>query len=163
MVLDQNEYIKYKKRDIEAVPRSYEDVRAAYRDFLAFLYGYIVQTFQSTNLLYGTSWRETKVEFMFTVPTTWTALGVTNTFEALVREAGFGSDGAEHSVSVGLTEAEAAAVHTFASQSSAYVVRRAGCKFSLHVLTSIGWQCYPCRGCWRWNYSKLVLGGKGQD
>lgn len=87
-----------------------------------------MRTFESTSLLYGTNWKDTKVEFMFTVPTTWTALGVTNAFEALIREAGFGSGGSDHSVSVGLTEAEAAAVHTFSTQSNAYLV---GCSLSL--------------------------------
>lgn len=122
VALDHNEYAKYRAKDPKSVPRSHELVKHAYRDFLAFLYGYIVKTFESTNLLYGSSWRDAKIEFMFTVPTTWTALGVTNTFESLIGEAGFGRDGADHTVSVGLTEAEAAAVHTFASQSNAYVV-----------------------------------------
>lgn len=36
--------------------------------------------------------------------------------EAIVREAGFGSDGAEHRTRIGLTEAEAAAVYASQQQ-----------------------------------------------
>jgi hypothetical protein len=68
------------------------------------------------------SWNNASVEFSFTVPTTWTSVGVTNDFETLIREAGFGNAGPNHTVSVGLTEAEAAAVYTLEAQSTSYSV-----------------------------------------
>ena len=71
-----------------------------------------------------TTWRKARIEFSFSVPTTWTSVGVTKDFEKLAREAGFGAAGPAHSVSVGLTEAEAAAVYTFKAQSASYTVGR---------------------------------------
>lgn len=68
------------------------------------------------------SWGNARIEFSFTVPTTWEAVGITKDFEKLIREAGFGKGGPKHTVAVGLTEAEAAAVHTFKRQSSSYNV-----------------------------------------
>lgn len=114
--LDRKEY-----RDAmdDSWPRSYEDVKRAYRDFLRQLYGCIKQELQSA-VLRGVSWRNASVEFIFSVPTTWTAMAVTNTFEKLIHESGFGSEGTNHKVVIGLTEAEAAAIHTFATEKETY-------------------------------------------
>lgn len=71
-------------------------------------------------VLRGTQWRDADIEFIFSVPTTWTAVAVTQTFEGVIHEAGFASGGANHKVLIGLTEAEAAAVHTFATEREAY-------------------------------------------
>jgi hypothetical protein len=96
------------------VPRSHQDVRRLFRDFLREIYLYTEE--QLRDSLAGRSWKDANIEFSFSVPTTWTALGVTKDFEKIVQEAGFGKGGRQHSVSVGLTEAEAAAVYTFKTQ-----------------------------------------------
>ncbi|KAI6764376.1 hypothetical protein HG530_008165 [Fusarium avenaceum] len=56
------------------------------------------------------TWESMKVEFIFSTPTTWEA-PVSQSFRGLVAEAGFGGEN-NHSVILGLTEAEAAAVFT---------------------------------------------------
>jgi hypothetical protein len=96
------------------------------RDFLRKLCSYIEE--QLEDQVGRTTWRKAHIEFSFSVPTTWTAVGVTKDFEKLAREAGFGAAGPAHSVSVGLTEAEAAAVYTFKTQSASYTVGRSAIK-----------------------------------
>lgn len=123
--LDHKEYKEhldrkqYKDAADDSWPRSYEDVKRAYRDFLRQLYTCIREEIQSA-VLRGTSWPDADIEFIFSVPTTWTAIAVTKTFEGLLHEAGYGSEGKNHKVVIGLTEAEAAAVHTFATEKETY-------------------------------------------
>jgi hypothetical protein len=120
--LDPQDYNKARAADAAAVPRSHQDVRKFYRDFLRKLCSYIEE--QLEDQVGRTTWRKANIEFSFSVPTTWTAVGVTKDFEKLAREAGFGAAGPAHSVTVGLTEAEAAAVYTFKTQSASYTVGR---------------------------------------
>lgn len=91
---------------------TYDDVRIWYKDFLTALYKYIREYIR--DFLALPSWEDHTVEFLFSVPTTW-ELPVTNEFEHIIKEAGFGEDGKGHSVKIQLTEAEAAAVYTTAS------------------------------------------------
>lgn len=118
--LDPTDYNKAREADAAAVPKSHQDIRKFYRDFLEQLCFYIET--QLEDQVGRTTWHQARIEFSFSVPTTWTAVGVTNDFEKLAREAGFGAAGPAHSVSVGLTEAEAAAVYTFKTQSASYAV-----------------------------------------
>jgi hypothetical protein len=101
------------------LPPSHGDVIRWYRDFLNGLYRHLEQVILS---FFG-PWAETDVTFLFSVPTTWTKLRLTQGLVLLAREAGFGSAGPRHSVEVSLTEAEAAAVFTFKSQHQEYSVR----------------------------------------
>lgn len=57
-------------------------------------------------------WANTSIEFLFSVPTTWTKMQVINIFKGVIRNAGFGVEGRNHSARIDLTEAEAAAVAT---------------------------------------------------
>jgi hypothetical protein len=118
--LDPQEYNKAREADAAAVPKSHQDVRKFYRDFLRKLCPYIQD--QLEDQVGRTTWQRARIEFSFSVPTTWTAVSVTKDFEKLAREAGFGAAGPAHSVSVGLTEAEAAAVYTFKAQAASYTV-----------------------------------------
>ena len=118
--LDPKEYKDARSVDPTGVPPSHEDVRRYYRDFLGKLCSYIER--QLEDQVGNFSWQDAHVEFLFSVPTTWTAVGVTKDFERLAREAGFGKAGARHTVAVGLTEAEAAAVYTLKTQSASYAV-----------------------------------------
>lgn len=61
------------------------------------------------------------IEFIFSVPTTWSP-GVAEDLRLLAKEAGFGQDSSSHSVEIGLTEAEAAAVCTLGTESERYGV-----------------------------------------
>lgn len=107
--------------DDNSWPRSYDDVQRAYRDFLEQLYNCIKQELESA-VIRGVPWSEASVEFIFSVPTTWTAISITQAFEQLIREAGFDKGGTNHKVTIGLTEAEAAAIHTFATEPGTYRV-----------------------------------------
>ena len=113
---------KHKRPSLRRFLKSHQDVRKFYRDFLRKLCSYIEE--QLEDQVGRTTWRKARIEFSFSVPTTWTSVGVTKDFEKLAREAGFGAAGPAHSVSVGLTEAEAAAVYTFKAQSASYTVGR---------------------------------------
>jgi hypothetical protein len=58
------------------------------------------------------SWQEQRVEFIFSLPTTWRSLDTTNTFNDAIRAAGFTWDNpSKHFAKLELTEAEAAAVY----------------------------------------------------
>lgn len=56
-------------------------------------------------------WEDANIEFIFSVPTTWKPNPTVERFRKLAERAGFGKS-PSHSVVIGLTEAEAAAVHT---------------------------------------------------
>ena len=118
--LDPREYHDARERG-PGFPPSHEDVRRFYRDYLGRIRSQIERELAGQ---IGVPWEHARVEFMFSVPTTWTAIGVTNDFERLAKEAGFGKGSPKHSCSISLTEAEAAAVHTFKSGAMTYSVRR---------------------------------------
>lgn len=65
-------------------------------------------------------WEDAKIEFVFSVPTTWKPTTVER-FRKIILAAGFGSS-ANHTASIGLTEAEAAAVHTARSMPGIFKV-----------------------------------------
>ena len=115
---DETEYDRAKAKDPESVPPSHADVKRYYEDFLRKLYPHIKKSLQDN----VPDWESAFIEFLFSVPTTWTKLGLTSDFKKLAKLAGFGRDGPKHIVDVSLTEAEAAAVHTFTAQSAVYSV-----------------------------------------
>ena len=117
---DQAEYDRARKQrqSIPYLPPSHSDVGRYYEDFLRELYPHIRSQLQDL----VPDWSTANVEFLFSVPTTWTKLGLTQEFKRRANDAGFGRDGSNHVVEVSLTEAEAAAVHTFNSQSALYSV-----------------------------------------
>ena len=86
---------------------SLEQARQWYQDFLRCLHDYIEGSFSSS----FPRWKSQRTEFVFSVPTTWKNPRMIDETERLIREAGFGSDGLDHRASIGLTEAEAAAVY----------------------------------------------------
>ncbi|KAH0545359.1 hypothetical protein FGG08_000500 [Glutinoglossum americanum] len=92
------------------VPRiAAEDVKRWYLDFLQKLYQHIETTMLSK--VRRAVWMG-EVEFIFSVPTTWTRQGMIEDYKDIIRRAGFGEGGNSHTVDIGLTEAEAAAVST---------------------------------------------------
>jgi hypothetical protein len=56
-------------------------------------------------------WEDATIEFIFSVPTTWNPHPTVERFRNIVIRAGFEKN-TNHTVTIGLTEAEAAAVHT---------------------------------------------------
>ncbi|KAL9002314.1 MAG: hypothetical protein Q9188_004752 [Gyalolechia gomerana] len=91
---------------------SHDEVKRWFTDFLKKLYRHITRTF--LNGPYATQWKS-KVSFVFSVPTTWKTRNVLSTYKECIQEAGFKSR-KNHNFSIGLTEAEAAAIHTFRSK-----------------------------------------------
>ena len=65
---------------------------------------------------------ESKVDFVFSVPTTRKSQHVFDTYRQCIQDAGFGKKGKRHKFYIGLTEAEAAAIHTFSSQALKFKV-----------------------------------------
>lgn len=97
---------------------SHEDVRRWFRDFLSRLYDNIQDRLQSELPNFG--WGMAKIEFLFSVPTTWSPSTVEE-FKALIGQAGFGGPAyANHTVTVSLTEPEAAAVYTSTAASGIF-------------------------------------------
>jgi hypothetical protein len=56
------------------------------------------------------NWNDARIEFIFSVPTTWKPHPTVERFRSITEKAGFGKS-PNHTSSIGLTEAEAAAVH----------------------------------------------------
>jgi hypothetical protein len=92
----------------EAQSRHKPDVQEARKwfvDYMSCLFDAIVQHFDDSYA----RWRTRRVEFLFSVPTTWKNPAMVAEVEALIKQAGFGSM-KNHSLKISLTEAEAAAV-----------------------------------------------------
>jgi hypothetical protein len=75
-------------------------------------------------------WEDARVEFIFSVPTTWKVNPTVERFRKIISMAGFGRH-PTHTAVIGLTEAEAAAVHTAKDTPAIFRVsdRRARDKF----------------------------------
>ncbi|ETI22823.1 hypothetical protein G647_06899 [Cladophialophora carrionii CBS 160.54] len=114
--LDEKEFEKFRSRG-DDVPPSHGHVKKYYRDFLRKLYAHIKKILSTE--LPALSFEDETIQFIFSVPTTWSP-GVAEDLRVLAREAGFGHDGANHSVEIGLTEAEAAAVCTLGTETERY-------------------------------------------
>jgi hypothetical protein len=117
--LDEKEYEKARARGATDIPPSHAQVERWYEDFLTKLYGHIKKMLSAE--LPALSFDDETIVFIFSVPTTW-SLGVAEDLRKLACHAGFGQDGINHSVEVGLTEAEAAAVCTLGIESERYAV-----------------------------------------
>jgi hypothetical protein len=85
---------------------SHQDARRFYRDYMTCLHSHIAGYFQSRY----PQWATMRVEWNFSVPTTWKHAGMVRDLLAILKLSGFGRDGQYHSCVVTLTEAEAAAV-----------------------------------------------------
>jgi hypothetical protein len=102
---------EYFKLHLDPSFREYEDVthdeaKQWYRDYLACVYGHISSFFQRK----FPRWATMRVEWIFTVPTTWKNAGLIRELEAILVDAGFTRGGGQHTCAVTLTEAEAAAI-----------------------------------------------------
>jgi hypothetical protein len=84
-----------------------EDVKQWFTDFLGAVYDWINRYLEKELRV---SLKSTKVEYIFSVPTTWNEVVVTD-YQEIIRNAGYGKV-AGHTARIGLTEAEAAAVYS---------------------------------------------------
>ncbi|MCJ1404496.1 hypothetical protein MMC11_007722 [Xylographa trunciseda] len=89
-----------------------EDARQWFQDYMRCIHNHIAETF-SNNF---PQWRSQRVEFIFSVPTTWKSPSLIIEIKTLLAGAGFGKDGVDHSLEIPLTEAEAAAVYASKQQ-----------------------------------------------
>ena len=106
--LDPLKLRQKQEEDPEGAPASLAEVEKWYYDYLHRMYDYIALKLGSE--IAGASWSSAKIEFIFSVPTTWPPVPTVENFRSIVHRAGFGHFPL-HSVTIGLTEAEAAAVH----------------------------------------------------
>ena len=106
--LDPEKLHQRQLEDPEGAPSSIQEVEKWYTDYLGKIYEYLA--FRLGGEISGTDWAHARIEFIFSVPTTWAPVPTVENFKRIVRASGFGAHSG-HSVVIGLTEAEAAAVH----------------------------------------------------
>ncbi|KAI5780863.1 hypothetical protein EDC01DRAFT_753098 [Geopyxis carbonaria] len=104
LYLDE-EYYRQKYPDKPAIPLL--GVRKWYTDFLTHLYDWIKKTL----MLELPGSEDARIEYIFSVPTTWSP-NIVERFREIINEVGFGNTPKLHTAITGLTEAEAAAVYT---------------------------------------------------
>ncbi|EMC95983.1 hypothetical protein BAUCODRAFT_157339 [Baudoinia panamericana UAMH 10762] len=95
-------------------PEYHTGARTWFRDYLRSLYGYVIRQFEDQDHRFSSK----KVEFVFSVPTTWKHANMLADIERLIRDAGWGQS-ANHRMEITLTEAEAAAVSACKQQMQA--------------------------------------------
>ncbi|KAF3033087.1 hypothetical protein E8E12_003621 [Didymella heteroderae] len=108
-MLDEDllEQMRQKSSDPSKVPPIHE-VEKWYTDYFQFLYRTIEARLKGE---LASTWESAKIEYIFSVPTTWRPLPTVERFRRIIAAAGFGSN-PNHKANIGLTEAEAAAVYT---------------------------------------------------
>ncbi|KAF0642283.1 hypothetical protein FPSE5266_04016 [Fusarium pseudograminearum] len=111
MFLDKETCEEARRAGLSTITTTAEASKCA-TDFLQQIYRHIKITYEEMT---GANWTTSAVTFLFSVPTTWRGLDVSNTFKAVIRAAGYGTEGPRHSAQIDLTEAEAAAVDTLKS------------------------------------------------
>ncbi|PKS07401.1 hypothetical protein jhhlp_006003 [Lomentospora prolificans] len=111
--IDQDTLDVAQHQGLTNVPRSTIEAEGFVADYLRQIYAQIKETVEvQMGLSPYSNWGHLAVEFMFSVPTTWTSHSIINTFKGIIRNAGFGLEGPRHKAVVDLTEAQAAAVAT---------------------------------------------------
>jgi hypothetical protein len=106
--LDPEKLRLKQQEDPDGAPESLQEVERWYGDYLRKMYEYLA--FKLGGELSGVIWEDARIEFIFSVPTTWAPLPTVENFKRIAKASGFGSHRG-HSLVIGLTEAEAAAVH----------------------------------------------------
>jgi hypothetical protein len=111
VLLDEQRFKLMKEHDhTDSLPANQEEVELYFVDYLSSLYKHIEYKL-APELPMGKAWNTALIEFIFSVPTTWQPQPTVERFRAIAARAGF-SQHMSHSLAIGLTEAEAAAVHT---------------------------------------------------
>jgi hypothetical protein len=108
--LDQQMINEARQAEVEDVPRSLQEAQEMVKAYLEQIYYHIKESIQAE---IGRGWEEKTISFVFSLPTTWTAVATVERFKEAIASAGFGMDNpAKHTAELDLTEAEAAAVFT---------------------------------------------------
>ncbi|KAL2068019.1 hypothetical protein VTL71DRAFT_16117 [Oculimacula yallundae] len=104
---DRLHEVQMAARDPSEAPSSMAIVEKWYHDYFLYLYQYISTKLQ---MEIPARWEDAHIEFIFSVPTTWKPHPTVERFRSITERAGFGRHPNHRSI-IGLTEAEAAAVH----------------------------------------------------
>jgi hypothetical protein len=83
-----------------------DDAQRYFYDFMYLVHGHVANYFR----IRIPNWSRMKVEWIFSVPTTWRDAAFIQNLQNLIRSAGFGGDGSSHTCRITLTEAEAAGI-----------------------------------------------------
>ncbi|KAK3687750.1 hypothetical protein B0T22DRAFT_138195 [Podospora appendiculata] len=101
------------QQGLSSAPHSTLEAQLFVTDYLRQVYEHVKESIETQiGRRHTGGWNDLAVEFLFSVPTTWTSLEIINTFKNVIRNAGFGMESPRHTAQVDLTEAEAAAVAT---------------------------------------------------
>ncbi|KAK4161397.1 hypothetical protein QBC43DRAFT_323944 [Cladorrhinum sp. PSN259] len=98
---------KTRKQPLKLPFDKIEEARKVYGDYMKCLYKHI-----TAQLTKYEDWKDKSVEFVFSLPATFRSLEVSAGLLEQIKKAGFGSGGKNHRVTWGLSEPQAAAVHT---------------------------------------------------
>ncbi|KAK4228838.1 hypothetical protein QBC38DRAFT_135987 [Podospora fimiseda] len=112
------------QQGLSSAPSSTMEAQRFVTDYLREIYSHVKETIETEigrRHIPG-GWNDLAVEFLFSVPTTWTSQSVINAYKGIIRAAGFGLDGPRHSAQVDLTEAEAAAVATLKTSAVSFMM-----------------------------------------
>ncbi|KAH8716796.1 hypothetical protein GQ44DRAFT_557001, partial [Phaeosphaeriaceae sp. PMI808] len=109
IMLDEHllDKMRQKAGNSSKVPQIHE-VEKWYTDYFQCLYRSIEARLKGE---LASRWEDARIEFIFSVPTTWKPVPTVERFRKVISLAGFNSH-PTHTATIGLTEAEAAAVHT---------------------------------------------------
>ncbi|KAK5651468.1 hypothetical protein OQA88_12475 [Cercophora sp. LCS_1] len=92
------------RQGISSAPASIFEAQLFATDYLSQVYLHIKESIEpEIGRRHLGGWTKMAVEFVFSVPTTWTSLGVVNMFKTVIRNAGFGAEGPRYSVEVDLS------------------------------------------------------------
>jgi hypothetical protein len=106
--LEQDALDAAHSRGVRDMPETVAEAMRLVTDYLRQIYLHVKSSLESTT----GNWKDKRVEFIFSLPTTWNSLDTTNNFNDAIRDAGFTAENPEkHSAKLELTEAEAAAVY----------------------------------------------------
>lgn len=114
MFIDSENLVAAQEQGVAQAPRTLEEAQRYATDYLRQVYGHVKRSIEmqiGLGYIPG-GWATRAVDFLFSVPTTWTRMETINCFKGIIRNAGFGVEGPRHSAQIDLTEAEAAAVAT---------------------------------------------------
>jgi molecular chaperone DnaK (HSP70) len=97
-----------RKGGVKDMPATVDEAKDLVADYLRQIHQHVKLCIEAIT----GSWRDKKVEFVFSLPTTWDALDTVNRFSDAIYAAGFTAQNPDkHFAKLELTEAEAAAVY----------------------------------------------------
>lgn len=111
--LDQETLDAAHQHGLSQAPKTTAEAQMFVTEYLRRVYSHVKESVETQmGIRMRGGWGSLAIDFLFSVPTTWTNQAIINVFKTIIRDAGFGSEGLRHNATVDLTEAEAAAVAT---------------------------------------------------